>query len=199
MKKTITFFGALIFALIIISGCGGGKSESIKTTSDSTITKPSNETIEGLAQEVLKTLQNNDYNAFSKLYLTNDDWKEVFSKSELQANEKKEAIEEDKSELFKSIISLGKQGFDETIKRGIDAGIIWKETSILRTDYTLIKNMGIEKARIIITIKYSSVNYIIIISEAWKSENTWKILLGVNWCDELNLHSFLQDSIAEFE
>jgi hypothetical protein len=59
MKKNTTIFGAIIFASVIFTSCGGGKSESDKITTDSTKVKI--EKTESNSKDVIKAISEKYY------------------------------------------------------------------------------------------------------------------------------------------
>ena len=61
MKKSMTIFGAIIFASFIFTSCGGGKSKSDKTTADSTKTEVKVEKPKSDSKEAIKAISEKYY------------------------------------------------------------------------------------------------------------------------------------------
>ena len=61
MKRNITIFGAIIFASVIFTSCGGGKSESVKSTTDSTKTEAKVEKPKSDSKDAIKAISEKYY------------------------------------------------------------------------------------------------------------------------------------------
>lgn len=129
---------------------------------------------------MFNTFKNNDYNKFSSYIMDVNDFDYFILSVKANETEKKEFLTK-KNEYLKKLHYKCKNAFTKIYKKGIEAGINWKETKFEGIDCLNENNKGFKEIDIYIIFSYKRINYKINLDDCRLLEKGWVIGDDPRW------------------
>lgn len=129
-------------------------------------------TLEGLSQDLVSTIQTNNFNAYQKLVITNEEFIAIVMKSELTDEQKGQVKEEI---MRQNPYGNAKKDFDELMKYGTEKGIVWSNYKIVGFNIDAETEVGLLLANLRVTLSSGTDEFSLSTRECIKTPKGWRL------------------------
>ena len=144
------------------------------------INTPTNATLENLSTSLINALKENHYSIIEDMLPLKEDVENIVADYEGTQKEKEEILA-GADENVKKISENTRIAFDDILKKGTEAGIIWTEVTFSNAEYATKKENNIEIAVVTIIFEHKTAIHKIKIEECIKTKKGWLIFDKPKW------------------